>query len=155
VLHVIAALDPHAGAVGALGASHESAERIQQIIVECVTKALSGRPTAADIKFFVHVRIGKPATEILGLAAEVSADLLFVGSHGKVGLERFVLGSVSERVVREARCPVMVARPKSYAEVERIEVVRYDHERSKHRPPHCYTYTTNQVITRPDDWPIG
>ena len=156
VLHVIAALDPHDRAVGALtGVTYETADRVHKLIVECVIKAFKGRPSAAEVKFFVHARIGKAATEILALASEVGADLIFLGSHGKVGIERFVLGSVSEQVVREARCPVMVVRNKTYPDVERLAVFRYDHERTPHRPPHCYTYTNNQVITRPEDWPIG
>lgn len=156
VLHILAALDPHDRTVGALaGVSYEAADRVHDLIVECVTKAFAGRDTAAEIKFFVHARIGKPAEEILALATEVGADLIFIGSHGKVGLERFVLGSVSERVVREARCPVMVVRDKTYRDVERLPVFRYDHQRTKHREPHYYTYTNNQVILRPADWPLG
>jgi nucleotide-binding universal stress UspA family protein len=156
VLHIVAALDPHDRALGALdGVTYETADRVHQVIIESVTRAFDGRPTASEVKFFVHARIGKAATEILALATEVGADLIFIGSHGKIGLERFVLGSVSEQVVREARCPVMVTRPKGYRDVARLDVVRYDHERSKHREPHCYTYTNNQVITRPADWPIG
>ena len=148
VLHILVALDPR-------DPSYETADSVHDLIVASVTKAFAGREAAAEVKFFVHARIGKPADEILALAIDVGADLIFIGSHGKVGLERFVLGSVSERVVREARCPVMVVRDKTYRDVERLPVFRYDHERTKHREPHCYTYTNNQVITRPADWPIG
>ena len=158
VLHIVAALEPHADAVGGvpLGeASYEVADQYRELIIERVSAAFAGRPTAEDVQFFVHVRIGKPVAQILGLAAEVGADLIFIGSHGKTGMERFLLGSVSERVVREAGCPVMVVRPKAYADVARLQVIRYEHERAPHREPHCYTYTNRQVILRPADWPIS
>ena len=40
--------------------------------------------------------------------------MIFVGTHGRTGVERFMLGSVAERVVRYACCPVLVARPRDY-----------------------------------------
>lgn len=52
---------------------------------------------------------GVPGQAIVDTAADLGADLLVVGSHGATGLERVLLGSVSEFVVRHARCPVLVA----------------------------------------------
>ncbi|MBX3157707.1 MAG: universal stress protein [Deltaproteobacteria bacterium] len=151
VLHIVAAIEPR----GFAHASYGDAEAVQRSIIENVTVAFAGRPTAADVQFFVHARIGKAADQILALASEVGADLIFIGSHGTTGVERWLLGSVSERVVREARCPVMVVRAKTYADVELLRVVRYDHERAPHREPHCYTYTDRRVLLRPDAWPIS
>ena len=54
---------------------------------------------------------GDPRTVILDMAANWPADLIVVGSHGRTGLDRFLLGSVSERVVRHAPCSVQVVRP--------------------------------------------
>jgi hypothetical protein len=48
------------------------------------------------------------------MAAHIDADLIFVGSHGRRGLERLLIGSVAERVVRGASCPVLVVRNKDY-----------------------------------------
>lgn len=155
VLHVIAALDPHGHVTGPLeGATYETADRIQGLIMERVTSAFAGRPTAAAVQFFVHARIGKPASEILGLASDVGADLIFIGSHGKTGVERLLLGSVSERVVREAGCPVLVAREKAYADIDLVKVTRYDHARPNHREPHRYTYA-NRKVMGPAGWPIS
>jgi nucleotide-binding universal stress UspA family protein len=158
VLHIIAAVDPHDPAAGG-GILHrvgyETADAIQKLIIENVTKAFAGREAASEVQFFVHARFGKPAAQILALAEEVGADLLFIGSHGKTGVERLLLGSVSERVVREAKCPVLVVRPKTYADVDLLHVMRYDHERAPHREPHCFTYTNRQVLLRPNDWPIS
>ena len=55
---------------------------------------------------------GDPREAILDAAAKWAADLIVVGSHGRTGLDRFLLGSVSERVVRHAPCSVEVVRPK-------------------------------------------
>jgi nucleotide-binding universal stress UspA family protein len=56
-------------------------------------------------------RIGWPGAEILAaLDRDTSIDLVVVGSHGRTGIKRALLGSVSEKVVRHARCPVLVAR---------------------------------------------
>ena len=48
---------------------------------------------------------------ILDLARTLPADLIVMGSHGRSGIERFLLGSVAERVLRSAPCPVMVVPP--------------------------------------------
>ena len=59
-----------------------------------------------------HIRLEFAAEEIAQLAADVDADLVVVGTHGRRGLRRMFLGSVAEAVVRLAQCPVLVARPK-------------------------------------------
>lgn len=61
----------------------------------------------------VHVRIagsGNPAWEIVKLAQQIQADLIVLPSHGRHGLSRIAIGSVAERVVRYASCPVLVLR---------------------------------------------
>ena len=57
------------------------------------------------------VREGSPAVEILRFAAEVEADLVVLGTHGRTGFERLVLGSVTEKVLRKAHCPVLTVPP--------------------------------------------
>ena len=53
---------------------------------------------------------GSPAEKILDFADEHDIDLIVVGSLGKNGIERFALGSVSEKVVRHAKVPVLIVR---------------------------------------------
>jgi universal stress protein A len=57
------------------------------------------------------MRSGEPAARILMAQGEVGADLIVMATHGRSGLSHFFLGSVAERVVREAPCPVMTIRP--------------------------------------------
>ncbi len=59
-----------------------------------------------------HFRFGKPAKEIVQLAVDFGADLVVIGTHGRKGLTRLVLGSVAEQVVRDAPCQVLVVRKK-------------------------------------------
>lgn len=53
---------------------------------------------------------GLPADEILRAARRVRADLIVMGTHGRSGVSRLFMGSVADRVVREARCPVLTER---------------------------------------------
>jgi len=57
------------------------------------------------------VEIGDPRAVIIDHAAEWKADLIVVGSHGRRGVDRLLLGSVSEYVVRHAGCSVEIVRP--------------------------------------------
>ena len=54
---------------------------------------------------------GKPADQIVRFSAEQSANLIVIATHGYSGFHRFVFGSVTERVVRTAPCPVLTIRP--------------------------------------------
>lgn len=58
-----------------------------------------------------EVRQGTPVAEILAAAADWRADVLVVGTHGRGGFERLVLGSVAEKVLRKASCTVVAVPP--------------------------------------------
>lgn len=74
--------------------------------------ALQTRLAGTDCEIAVlHVRIGDPGSRIVELAKEIDADLIAMGSHGRTGMMRFVLGSVSQHVARFAPCPVLVVPP--------------------------------------------
>ena len=68
------------------------------------------------------VRFGKPFLEIIQVAKEKKVDLLAVGTRGRAGMDRIILGSVAERIVRKADCPVMVIRGRKYVGFKRIIV---------------------------------
>jgi nucleotide-binding universal stress UspA family protein len=56
------------------------------------------------------ISVGDPATEIVKAAKDWPADVIVIGSHGRGGVQRVLLGSVAEGVMRHAPCPVMVVR---------------------------------------------
>jgi nucleotide-binding universal stress UspA family protein len=57
-----------------------------------------------------HLRMGRPAEEIVVLGEEIGAGLIATGSRGLGGMRRALMGSVSDSIVRHAHCPVMVVR---------------------------------------------
>lgn len=72
--------------------------------------ALRRRLVPSDVSTGIHLRDGSPAAEIVAAAQELGCDLVVMGTHGRVGLEHFLLGSVAERVVRLSPVPVMLTR---------------------------------------------
>jgi nucleotide-binding universal stress UspA family protein len=63
-----------------------------------------------------HLRMGIVALEIVGLARELEADMIVMGCRGRGGIRRAIEGSVSDAVVRQAPCPVLVVRSHASAE---------------------------------------
>ena len=70
------------------------------------------RRRAADqgIELETEVVVGHPAEQIIHRAETAHADLIILGHRGKTAFKRFVIGSISEKVLRYAHCPVMVVR---------------------------------------------
>lgn len=66
------------------------------------------------VRIVGHEAHGDPAHVILQTAGDLLADVVIVGTHGRKGVERLVMGSVAESVVRHAACPVLVVRPKTH-----------------------------------------
>ncbi|HDR8859725.1 universal stress protein UspA [Burkholderia territorii] len=78
-----------------------------------VTEDAAKRMKARDVAGTPQISNVAPAGEdvaqrIVGLAGELDADLIVIGTHGRRGFRRVVLGSVAERVLRQARCPVLM-----------------------------------------------
>jgi len=70
---------------------------------------------AAKVTVTPHVLIGRPAPCITQEAGDRGADLIVMGTHGRSGLAHLMLGSVAERVLRTAQCPVLTVRDTSRA----------------------------------------
>ncbi len=86
----------------------ELADQAQRHLEEWRAEAerLSGNP-----RVLAEKAIGEPAAEIVSFARGRSVDLLVLGTHGRTGLEHALMGSIAERVVRRAHCPVLTVRP--------------------------------------------
>ena len=68
------------------------------------------RVTAAGLEGEIAVVHGVPFQEILDTAKKRQVDLIIMGTHGRTGLPHVLLGSVAEKVLRLAPCPVLIAR---------------------------------------------
>ncbi len=65
------------------------------------------KPTDPEVKYEHRLISGDPASAIVQLAEEEGADMIVMGTHGRTGLRRLLMGSVAEAVVRRAPCPVL------------------------------------------------
>ncbi len=74
-------------------------------------------PADPEVGYAQKLLNGVPGSEIVWCAEEEGVDLIVIGSHGRTGLMRMLLGSVAEAVVRRAKCPVLtVKQPNKVAE---------------------------------------
>ncbi len=110
-LLVVSVIDPGQRRVPGLRAE----ARVDQIrdLREAAAQELvtRGRELGADVTFLVWE--GDPAESIVEASIAEGADLIVVGSHGRGAVGRVLIGSVSDHVVRNAPCPVMVVRARS------------------------------------------
>jgi nucleotide-binding universal stress UspA family protein len=76
------------------------------------------KPADPSVPFAHRLTIGDPAGEIVRIAGEEKAEMVVMGTHGRTGMTRLLMGSVAEGVVRRAPCPVLVYRetPEKLAE---------------------------------------
>lgn len=77
--------------------------------------------TAAGVEVETRVLRGHPAEKIISFAEDNNIDMIIVGSLGKGGYERVVLGSVSEKIVRHSKVPVLVVREKHKSDKKLIQ----------------------------------
>lgn len=81
--------------------------------VETRAKEFLGKTGTRTVQVDAKVLIGEPFGDICWIAEEEKVDLIVIGSHGRTGLSHVLLGSVAERVVRHASCPVLVVGKKA------------------------------------------
>jgi nucleotide-binding universal stress UspA family protein len=134
--------------------SYQEAERVRQELLSVLDEIFRMRDAPRSVQYHVHTRIGDPADEIVGVAEEIGADLIILGCHERGTVERILLGSVSTRLLHEARCPVLVARKKRYQHVELAPVVEVEPTGTSRSRPHRYSYSSGVAQVRPTDWPI-
>jgi nucleotide-binding universal stress UspA family protein len=105
-IYVVDASLAYAGDTGPPASELIAAAKLDaQRLVTAVRQRLS--PQSSVVEF---IPVGTPSEEIVKAAEEWSADLLVIGSHGRGGMQRALLGSVAETVMRHAPCPLVVVR---------------------------------------------
>ena len=111
-VHALTVLD--AGEIDS--APDEIREQLRAALTEQADDALSTVTAGTDLPVTTAVREGRPATEISSHAREIDADVVATGTRGRHGENRFLLGSVAERVVRTCPVPVLTVRQLADAE---------------------------------------
>jgi nucleotide-binding universal stress UspA family protein len=90
-------------------------DRLDRQAREWSTRHLDGltaRARKAGVNTTVMLRDGDPADQIVRACRKAKANLIVVGTHGRRGMSKLILGSVAERVVSMASCPVVTVRAK-------------------------------------------
>lgn len=110
-LHVLSVVD--AEAVGLVASSSLDADEVRTSLRhagEEATATVAEAAEAAGVEVVEAVEVGVPDEAIRDYAAAHDVDLVVMGTHGRRGVDRFLLGSVTERVVRSSDAPVLVVR---------------------------------------------
>jgi nucleotide-binding universal stress UspA family protein len=109
-VHLINVVDVQSegGLFSAGGVDEEFLERLKDQARETIADLEAPAEPGDDVR--TAVVEGRPSEGILDYAAENDADLVFMGTHGRTGLDRYVTGSVTERVVRQSNVPVFTVR---------------------------------------------
>jgi nucleotide-binding universal stress UspA family protein len=100
--------------VNAIYSNDEFIATAPDVVEKMIVKARAGleeaqkKAQAEGIDAEIFVRDGEPYKVIVDLANEIEADTIVMGSHGRTGLKRILMGSVASRVIGFAHCPVMV-----------------------------------------------
>lgn len=90
----------------------------QQYFIDFARKEMDNRLSGEDVDWEPLISIGQTTDEIARLVAEKAIDMVVTATHGRSGLKRFFLGSVTERLMRILPCPLLVLRAEGMAEGE-------------------------------------
>ncbi len=85
--------------------NEETIEQLRVKLLDCIPVEIRD-----DMDIEAIVAQGIPFAEIISTAKEKEIDMIVIGSHGRTGISHMMLGSVSEKVVRKAPCPVLTVR---------------------------------------------
>lgn len=114
VLHVLhSPVLPESPAIVGAGALTAFPPIARRESVDAHLEELVERVRGAGVKAEAILDDGNPAARVLETAATLAADLIVMGTHGVTGFERFMLGSVAEKVLRKASCPVVTVPPRA------------------------------------------
>lgn len=102
----------------------QAARALRQRVRDVASLAKLSVPAA---RLRAHARIGHIVATLIHACVDYDADLLIVGTHARLELDRRILGPVADALVRRAPCPVLIARPKSHRSFERMRTSRSVH----------------------------
>jgi nucleotide-binding universal stress UspA family protein len=102
-------MTPELGPAMDVGAMSRIGEE-QRLLAQRELDKIVGRLRDGGLKVRSLLRVGSPFLEILHTAQGEGADLIVLGTHGRTGLAHVLMGSVAERVVQKAPCPVLTIR---------------------------------------------
>jgi nucleotide-binding universal stress UspA family protein len=109
-LHLVAAYpDPQVLREKITGGATTEPVDLRGVAIGVLKRAEHAVPKGVELE--TYTREGDPADVIIQVANEQQADLIVVGSSGRTGIKRFLLGSVSSKVSHHAPCSVMIVRP--------------------------------------------
>ena len=111
-LHLLHVVDARGMDVtGAVGAPPNSGGLANETIVEAAENGLEQiREAIQGVEAEVVVRVGSPRKDIVAYAKEQEIDVIVMATHGRSGLSHALIGSVAEKVVQTAPCPVLTVR---------------------------------------------
>lgn len=110
-VHALYVVDETESSTTIVGTDDDARHRLTEQ-GEAAVDEIAERANGADVEVTTAVREGTPHKEILAHADERDADMIVMSTHGRTGVSRVLIGSVTERVIRLSDCPVLaVNRP--------------------------------------------
>lgn len=113
LIHVVPPLMPYPDAASPWVMPNDENQRQVEIAAQHLRRELDPAWSDGHNPTFVAVS-GFAVDEILKYANDTNIDLIVVGTHGHTGLSRMLIGSVAEKIVRTATCPVLTVHPKGH-----------------------------------------
>ena len=112
LLHVFETVPVAAYATGS-GSPGDVLTPPERALVVADLERMIAAETREGLSISIRRAEGHPSAEILDAAVKIAPDLLVIGTHGRSGFQRLVLGSVTEKVLRRASCPVLSVPPRA------------------------------------------
>jgi nucleotide-binding universal stress UspA family protein len=109
-LHVLSVVDTRDMSHSAPAISPQQVEQTLRERAESVVESVAERAADAGVETVTAVEPGVPDDVVVEYAADHDCDLVVMGTHGRTGLQRYLLGSVTERTVRRSSVPVLTVR---------------------------------------------
>lgn len=116
-LHIAYVIDHGAasGTRGAISRQSREFEDAEAQLRDFVAARLASHELGAETLVKLHVRIGEVVPTVLQLALDYDVEMIIVGTHGRTGVRKLAFGSVAQKLVEEARCPLLIATPRDFS----------------------------------------